>query len=183
MFHVKQRLAAAPTVAARVFEDRLASAIRYAELLAGPGVERGLLGPREPSRLWERHLLNSAAIAELLPSGARIVDVGSGAGLPGVPLALARPDLRVTLVEPMLRRVEFLREVVDELGLSVDVVRGRAEDRPVRERVGGADAVASRALAPLDKLTRWCLPLVRAGGELLAIKGEGARRKSIAIGG
>src|SRR5882757_3064071 len=141
-----------PEAAGAVFGVRLDVAQRYAEALAGAGVERGLLGPREVDRLWDRHLLNCAAIGELLDPGERIVDIGSGAGLPGLPLAIARPDLRVVLLEPLLRRSEFLREVVTELGLEVEVVRGRAEEAWVRDRLGGSDAVVSRAVAGLDKL-------------------------------
>lgn len=175
MFHVKHGdLVAPPAVATAVFGAQLDAARAYAQLLARDGVRRGLIGPREVDRLWERHLLNSAAVGELLRQGEAVVDVGSGAGLPGIPLALARPDLRVTLVEPMLRRTEFLREAVEALGLDVAVVRGRAEEPGVRERVGGADAAVSRAVAPLDKLTRWCLPLVHPGGRMLAMKGERA---------
>ena len=118
--------------------------------------------------------MNCAAVAEVIEPGARVVDVGSGAGLPGIPVAIARPDLRVALVEPMLRRAEFLTEAVAELGIAVEVVRGRAEDPAVRDRVGGADAVLSRAVAGLDKLTRWSLPLLREGGRMLALKGERA---------
>lgn len=171
MFHVKH---APPTVAADVFGDRLDVAQRYEELLAGPGVVRGLIGPREADRLWDRHILNSAAIAEAIEPEARVVDIGSGAGLPGIPLAIARPDLRVTLVEPMLRRTEFLTEAVAELGITATVVRGRAEDDSVRAAVGGADVVVSRAVAGLDKLSRWSLPLLRPGGRMLALKGERA---------
>lgn len=163
-----------PPSAVTVFGDRLAMARRYADQLAGPGVERGLIGPREVDRLWDRHLLNSAVVAELVETGARVVDVGSGAGLPGIPLAIARPDLRLTLVEPMLRRTEFLETVVAELGLEVIVVRGRADDHGVRERVVGADAAVSRAVASLDKLARWSFPLLRSGGRMLALKGERA---------
>lgn len=164
----------APDSVLQVFGTNLEKAHHYAELLAGAGVERGLIGPREVTRLWERHLLNSAAVAELLAPDSHIVDIGSGAGLPGIPLALARPDLSVTLVEPLLRRSDFLREAVDELGLGVTVVRGRAEDPAVRERVGDMDAVASRAVASLDKLTRWSMALLRPSGLMLAIKGERA---------
>ncbi|HEU4361807.1 MAG TPA: 16S rRNA (guanine(527)-N(7))-methyltransferase RsmG [Mycobacterium sp.] len=178
MFHVKHlgapSVANPPEVAGRVFGERLALARRYAEALAGAGVQRGLLGPRETDRLWERHLVNSAAIGELLTEGEKILDLGSGAGLPGVPLAIARPDLRVVLVEPLLRRSEFLREVVAGLGLDVEVVRGRAEEPAVRDAFGGRDAVVSRAVASLDKLTRWSLPLLRPGGRMLAMKGERA---------
>ena len=137
----------------RGLRRRLGAAQRYAQILAGAGVERGLIGPREADRLWDRHLLNSVALAELLDPGDQIADIGSGAGLPGIPLALARPDLRVTLIEPLLRRSDFLREVIDDLGVDITVVRGRAEEQAVRQRVGEMDAVVSRAVASLDKLT------------------------------
>ncbi len=175
MFHVKHDGVSAPPEAAGIlFGSRLEKAHRYAELLAGAGVERGLLGPREVDRLWDRHLMNSAAVAELLEPNVRLADIGSGAGLPGIPLALARPDLRVTLIEPLLRRSDFLREVVDDLEIDVTIIRGRAEESTVREQVGEMDAVASRAVAALDKLTRWSMPLLRADGLMLAIKGERA---------
>jgi 16S rRNA (guanine527-N7)-methyltransferase len=175
MFHVKHiEVPRAPAGARRVFGDRFDRAVRYAELLATAGIERGLIGPREVDRLWDRHLLNSAAIGELIADGARVVDAGSGAGLPGIPLALARPDLRITLVEPMLRRTEFLHEVVDELRIGTDVVRGRVEGAAVRDRIGTVDVVTCRAVAALDKLTDWCIPLLRPGGQLLAIKGDQA---------
>ncbi len=160
--------------AAGIFGDRLELAERYGQLLATAGVEWGLLGPREADRIWERHLLNCAAVAELVQPGDRITDIGSGAGLPGLPMAIAKPGLRVVLVESLARRAEFLRMVIDELGLDVEVVRGRAEDADVRKAAGGADAVTSRAVASLDKLARWSLPLLRQGGRLLAIKGERA---------
>ena len=175
MKHVE--VSAAPGVAATLFGSRLDRAQRYAEILAGAGVERGLLGPREVDRLWDRHILNSAAIAELLETGERVADIGSGAGLPGIPLALARPDLRVTLIEPLLRRSEFLREVVDDLGLDMTIVRGRAEDLSVRQQVGEMDAVVSRAVASLDKLTEWSMPLLRLDGRMAAIKGERAEQE------
>ena len=165
---------APPSAAEEMFGDRMALALRYEELLASAGVARGLIGPREVERLWDRHILNSAAVAEVIEPGARVVDIGSGAGLPGIPVAIARPDLRVTLVEPMLRRTEFLTAAVAELGIAVDVVRGRAEDPVVRDRLSGADAVLSRAVAGLDKLARWSLPLLRPGGRMLALKGERA---------
>jgi 16S rRNA (guanine527-N7)-methyltransferase len=178
MFHVKHvEISAAPPAAETLFGSRLDRAQRYAETLAGAGVERGLLGPREVDRLWDRHILNSAAIAELLDAGSRIADIGSGAGLPGIPLALARPDLRLTLIEPLLRRSEFLREVVDDLDLEITIVRGRAEDRSVREQAGEMDAVVSRAVASLDKLTKWSLPLLRRAGQMVAIKGERAEEE------
>ncbi|MGA5462521.1 16S rRNA (guanine(527)-N(7))-methyltransferase RsmG [Mycobacterium sp. NPDC050041] len=175
MFHVKHTdVGRPPDAAAELFGDRLSIAQRYTEILAGAGVERGLIGPREIERLWDRHVLNSAAIAELFAPQERLADIGSGAGLPGIPLALARPDLEVTLVEPLLRRSEFLTEVIAELGLAVDVVRGRAEDKGVREEVGETDVVTSRAVASLDKLARWSVPLLRDGGRMIALKGERA---------
>lgn len=160
--------------AAQLFGSRLDIATAYADILATRGVERGLLGPREVDRVWDRHLLNSAAVAELLDRGERVVDIGSGAGLPGIPLAIARPDLEITLLEPLLRRSEFLKEVVAELGLTVDVVRGRAEEPGVRQRFGDRDVAVSRAVAALDKLTKWSMPLLRPGGRMIAIKGERA---------
>jgi 16S rRNA (guanine527-N7)-methyltransferase len=183
MFHVKHdgpyeraaTVGTAPGAAAAVFGAKLPTAQRYADVLASDGVERGLLGPHEADRLWERHLLNSAAIAELLEPGDRVVDIGSGAGMPGLPLAIARPDVEVVLLEPLLRRSEFLREVVAELGLPVEVVRGRAEEPQVLERLGGRDVAVSRAVAALDKLTRWSMALLRPEGRMLAIKGERAR--------
>jgi 16S rRNA (guanine527-N7)-methyltransferase len=157
-----------------VFGERSSLARRFAEHLVTSGVERGLLGPREAPRVWERHVLNCAVVAELVPDGARVVDVGSGAGLPGIPLALARPDLQIVLLEPLARRVEWLREVLADLGLAVEVERGRAEDATVRRRWEGADVVTARAVAPLARLAGWSLPLLRSGGRLLAVKGVGA---------
>jgi 16S rRNA (guanine527-N7)-methyltransferase len=164
-----------PPAAARLFGDRLPLAQLYADRLAGDGVLRGLIGPREVDRLWERHLLNCAVLTDLVPSAARVVDVGSGAGLPGLAMAIRRPDLRIDLVEPMQRRVEFLAELVAALDLSdsVRVLRGRADDEAVRTSAGGADWVAARAVAPLDRLVRWCLPLLSGSGRLLALKGSG----------
>jgi 16S rRNA (guanine527-N7)-methyltransferase len=175
MFHVKHGEApAAPGPAAAVFGPRLEVAERYAAVLAGAGIERGLIGPGEVDRLWDRHILNSAAVGELLKAGDRVADVGSGAGLPGIPLALVRNDVHITLVEPLLRRAEFLAEVVELLGLPVTVIRGRAEERTVRDAAGEIDVVTSRAVASLDKLARWCLPMLRPGGRMLAMKGERA---------
>jgi 16S rRNA (guanine527-N7)-methyltransferase len=170
----------APDAASAIFGPRIRIAQRYAELLASAGVERGLLGPHEVARLWERHLLNSAAVSELLDPGDRVVDIGSGAGLPGIPLAIARDDLEIVLLEPMLRRSEFLNQAVAELGLTVEVVRGRAEEPWVRERFGGRDAAVSRAVASLDKLTKWSMPLLRPGGRMVAIKGERAPDEVVA---
>jgi 16S rRNA (guanine527-N7)-methyltransferase len=174
-------LPAPPPLAAAVFGDRLALASCYASWLAGAGVERGLVGPRETDRLWERHLLNCAAIGVLIPSGATVVDIGSGAGLPGLPLAIARPDLTVVLVESMLRRTTFLSEVVADLGLpAVSIRRGRAEEMAAEpttsstRHVPRADVVTARAVAPIDKLARWALPLANEQGVVLALKGAGA---------
>ncbi|MGY1781859.1 16S rRNA (guanine(527)-N(7))-methyltransferase RsmG [Geodermatophilus sp. SYSU D01036] len=164
----------APEVAAAVFGAGLPGAERYVARLASDGVTRGLIGPREVPRLWERHVLNSAAVAEAVPEGARVVDVGSGAGLPGIPLALARPDLRMTLVEPMARRVEFLEEVVAELGAPWRVVRGRAEERSVATTVGPVDVVTARAVAALPRLVGWSRGLLRPGAQLVALVGARA---------
>lgn len=163
-----------PAGAAGVFGERLPLAIRYVEFLGTAGLERGLMGPRERPRLWDRHVLNSAAAASALGDGEAVVDIGSGAGLPGIPLALARPDLRLTLVEPLLRRVTFLEEIISELGIDVRVVRGRAEEKSVIATAGDADVVTSRAVAPLAKLAGWSAPLLRPGGRMVALKGESA---------
>ncbi len=163
---------AAPSGAAVVFGGRLAVAEAFAVELADTGVSHGLIGPREVPRLWTRHLLNCAVIADSFPEGVRVVDVGSGAGLPGLALAVARPDLEVHLVEPMLRRTTWLDAVVDRLGLErVSVHRGRAEE--LQGRVS-APWVTARAVARLDKLARWCVPLLEAGGTLVAMKGRSA---------
>ena len=164
-------LAPPPAAASTLFGDDLPTAATYAELLATSGVERGLLGPREVGRLWDRHLLNSAVIGEWVPHGARVVDLGSGAGLPGIPLALARRDCAVTLLESMARRVAWLEEVVTALDVPVTVVRGRAEESAIKHQLGGADVVTARAVAPLARLCAWSLPLLRPGGLLLALKG------------
>lgn len=162
----------APASAAEVFGDRLPVLVAYAELLATAGVERGLLGPRETPRLWERHLLNCAGLSELVEPGSTVLDLGSGAGLPGLVLAAARPDVTVVLCEPLLRRATFLTEAVERLGLAGVVVRrARAEELAGSVLV---DAVTARAVAPLDKLAGWALPLLRPEGRLLALKGAQA---------
>ena len=157
------------------FGDRLPLAAAYADLLVTDGVVRGLIGPREAPRIWDRHLINCAVVSEMIPIGASVVDVGSGAGLPGIVLGVARPDLTIILVEPLARRTAFLSEAVTALGLdaTVTVVRGRAEDLAGGPPVA-ADVVTARAVAPLDRLAGWCLPLATVGGRLLALKGASA---------
>jgi 16S rRNA (guanine527-N7)-methyltransferase len=146
----------------------------YADLLAGPGTIRGLIGPREVPRLWDRHLLNCAVLERLIPEEASVADIGTGAGLPGVVLALVRPDLQVSLVEPLLRRTTFLQEAVETLGLdNATVVRARAEELSP----ASYDVVTSRAVAPLGKLAAWCLPLCVEGGLMLAMKGSSAEEE------
>ena len=157
--------------AASVFNQGDTAIRSYVDILASRGIDWGLIGPRERDRLWERHVLNSVAIAGRIPEGASVVDVGSGAGLPGIPLAILRPDLSITLLEPLLRRANFLNLAVEELELGdrVQVVRGRAE-----EHRATYDIVTCRAVAPLPRLLAWCLPLVSPGGRLLALKGNSA---------
>ena len=167
-----------PAAAEDVFGALLPVATEFVARLATDGVTRGLIGPREVPRLWERHLLNSAVVGEAVPDGARVVDVGSGAGLPGIPLGIARPDLELVLLEPMARRVEFLEEVVAALagpaGLRWRVVRGRAEERSVAKAVGAVDVVTARAVAPLPRLVGWCRGLMRPGAQLVALVGASA---------
>jgi 16S rRNA (guanine527-N7)-methyltransferase len=161
-----------PAVAASLFGDRIALAQQYTRNLAEQGEERGLIGPLELPRLWSRHILNCAIVAPLLSPG-RVGDVGSGAGLPGLVLAIARPDVDFVLVEPMERRVAWLSEQVTELGLTnVEVLRARAED--VRLDVP-LDQVTARAVSAFRKLIPLTAPLVRDGGELVLMKGAGAK--------
>jgi 16S rRNA (guanine527-N7)-methyltransferase len=160
-----------PAEAVALFGDRLAAMGAYADRLATDGVERGLIGPREVPRLWQRHLVNCAVVLPRVPEGCTVADVGTGAGLPGLVWAIARLDLRVTLIETLQRRTTFLQEVVDQLALdNVEVVRSRAED--VRRTF---DVVTARAVAPLGKLAGWCLPLTARDGVLLALKGRSAQ--------
>jgi 16S rRNA (guanine527-N7)-methyltransferase len=162
-----------PPHAAGVFASRLPLAEQYAQILATDGVVKGLIGPREVPRIWDRHVMNSAVVAPRVPQGATVADIGTGAGLPGLVWAIARPDVHVSLVEPLLRRTTFLQETVDALSLdNVTVLRARAEE--VHETY---DVVTARAVAALDKLGRWCLPLVRSGGVLLALKGRTAQEE------
>jgi 16S rRNA (guanine527-N7)-methyltransferase len=158
-------------VARDVYGAQFALINRYVDILRSTGIEWGLLGPRETERVWGRHILNSAVVSELISEGAAVADVGSGAGLPGIPLAILRPDLRLTLIEPLLRRYTFLNDAVERLELAerVEVVRSRAEDHDRSYEV-----VVARALAPLDRLVNWCNPLRARGGVILALKGSSA---------
>lgn len=158
-------------IAERLYRDNYKTIRQYVDILASRGVDWGLIGPREIGRLWERHILNSIALESLIPEGCRVADVGSGAGLPGIPLAILRPDLEMTLIEPMLRRSNFLTEALDELGLDdrVTVVRGRAEDADLH-----VDVVVSRAVAKLATLINWTADLIVDSGSLLALKGQSA---------
>lgn len=162
-----------PSAAAQAFGDRISTARAYVRILATDGVLQGLIGPRETDRLWTRHVLNCVGLADLLPARARVVDVGSGAGLPGVVLAIARPDCRIVLLEPLDRRVRFLTDTLERLDLpNCRVVRGRAQEAPADVR--GADVVVSRAVAPLSRLAGWSAGLARPGGLILALKGSTA---------
>lgn len=173
MTSAAQPWATVPALAHQIFGDRLSLAVRYAELLATIASERGLIGPRETSRLWDRHLIGGAVLGELVARSASVADIGTGAGLPGVPLLIARPDLHVTLVEPMQRRVDFLELVRRDLGLELHVLRSRAEN------VTGVrvDVVVARAVAPLEKLVPLALPLLPDGGTIIAVKGAGVHEE------
>ena len=157
------------------FKGREDQIQRYAELLKGAGIERGLIGPKEGDRIWERHIANCIPITTILPENVRLVDIGSGAGLPGIVIALARPDLKVTLVEPLQRRVDFLNEVVAELGIPIEVIRGRAER--VKKQF---EIVTARAVAPLEKLINISWHMIPKGGSLMAMKGESAAEEMAA---
>ena len=153
----------------------------YAEFLTTAGIERGLIGPREGERIWERHIFNCLPVTQLLPQGASLFDIGSGAGLPGIVIALARPDLKVTLIEPLERRVEFLNEAVAAIaagGVEIEVIRGRAQD--VKK---SADFVTARAVAPMEKLKKMSWHMVKTGGSLLAMKGESAATEMVGVKG
>lgn len=158
------------TLLERYFQEKGPQIVRYAQLLATLGIERGLIGPKEGERIWERHIANCIPVTTLIPQGSSVVDVGSGAGLPGIVIALARPDTQVTLIEPLQRRVDFLNEVVAELALPITVIRGKAEMAR-----GSFDVVTARAVAPLPKLLPMVRHLMKSGGNLLAIKGESAQ--------
>lgn len=158
----------------RYFPERQAEIRAFAQLLASAGIERGLIGPREGERIWDRHIFNCLPITTLLPQGASLFDIGSGAGLPGIVISLARPDLSVTLIEPLERRVEFLKEATE--GLGIEVIRGRAQD--IKK---SADFVTARAVAPLEKLKKMSWHMVKTGGALLAMKGESAAQEMVGV--
>ncbi len=169
------------TLIARYFPGQEGAIRAYAEFLATAGIERGLIGPREGERIWERHIFNCLPVTQLLPQGASLFDIGSGAGLPGIVIALARPDLKVTLIEPLERRVEFLNEAVAAIaagGVEIEVIRGRAQD--VKKSV---DFVTARAVAPMEKLKKMSWHMVKTGGSLLAMKGESAASEMVGIKG
>ena len=159
---------------ARHFPEKEGEIRAYADFLKGAGIERGLIGPREGDRIWERHILNSLFVCQLLPQGASLFDIGSGAGLPGIVIALSRPDLKVTLIEPLERRVEFLKEAT--AGTEIAVIRGRAQD--VKK---SADYVTARAVAALDKLKKMSWHMLKMNGSLLAMKGESAAVEMAAV--
>jgi 16S rRNA (guanine527-N7)-methyltransferase len=169
------------TLIAKYFPGQEGAIAAFADFLVGAGIERGLIGPREGERIWDRHIFNCLPVTQLLPVGASLFDIGSGAGLPGVVIALARPDLQVTLIEPLERRVEFLNEVVaviPELPFPIQVLRGRAQD--IKK---SADFVTARAVAPLEKLKKMSWHMVKTGGSLLAMKGESAAAEMVGVKG
>jgi len=169
------------TFISRYFPGQEDAIRAYAEFLTTAGIERGLIGPREGERIWERHIFNCLPVTQLLPQGASLFDIGSGAGLPGIVIALARPDLKVTLIEPLERRVEFLNEAVAAIaagGVEIEVIRGRAQD--VKK---SAEFVTARAVAPMEKLKKMSWHMVKTGGSLLAMKGESAASEMVGIKG
>lgn len=164
------------TLISLYFPTKEAEIRRFAEFLATAGIERGLIGPHEGDKIWERHIFNSLPVISLIPEGSSVIDIGSGAGLPGIPIALARPDLHMTLIEPLQRRVDFLNEAV--AGSEITVLRGRAQDFKMK-----ADFVTARAVAPLEKLKNISWHLIKKNGSLLAIKGESAAEEAARVPG
>jgi len=176
---VSRETLAVETLIAKYFPGQEGAIAAFAEFLVGAGIERGLIGPREGERIWDRHIFNCLPVTQLIPNGASLFDIGSGAGLPGIVIALARPDLQVTLIEPLERRVEFLREAVaaiPNLPFPIEVLRGRAQD--VKKN---ADFVTARAVAPLEKLKKMSWHMVKTGGSLLAMKGESAAAEMVRV--
>ena len=176
---IENHLTQLAEIAREIYGAEFPAINRYVDILRSTAVDWGLLGPREAERLWDRHILNSAALSGLIAADIAVADVGSGAGLPGIPLAILRPDLRVTLIEPLLRRSTFLTQTVEELQISdrVEVVRSRAEDHRQNYQI-----VVARALAPLDRLIGWCNPLRAPDGVILALKGSSAADEIAAAG-
>ena len=166
-----KHIEAEPEYAERIFGSGIETARGYVRALARDSDLLGLLGPRELDKIWSRHILNSAVVAELIQSGSKVADVGSGAGLPGIPMAIVQPKAKFVLIEPMERRANWLLDVIDELGLTnVRVLNQRAEE--VRQY--DFDVVTARAVSALDKLLRLCIPLLKPGGSVLALKGSKA---------
>ena len=181
MENLQPELVPRETLIAKYFPGQEGSIQAFAEFLTSAGIERGLIGPREGERIWDRHIFNCLPVTQLLPNGASLFDIGSGAGLPGIVIALARPDLQVTLIEPLERRVEFLNEAVasiPDLAFPIQVIRGRAQD--VKK---SADFVTARAVAPLEKLKKMSWHMVKTGGSLLAMKGESAATEMVGVKG
>jgi len=181
MENLQPELVPRETLIAKYFPGQERAIAAFADFLVGAGIERGLIGPREGERIWDRHIFNCLPVTQLIPIGASLFDIGSGAGLPGVVIALARPDLQVTLIEPLERRVEFLNEVVaaiPELPFPIQVLRGRAQD--IKK---SADFVTARAVAPLEKLKKMSWHMVKTGGSLLAMKGESAAAEMVGVKG
>ena len=181
MENLQPELVSRETLIAKYFPGQEGSIVAFSEFLVGAGIERGLIGPREGERIWDRHIFNCLPLTQLLPNGASLFDIGSGAGLPGIVIALARPDLQVTLIEPLERRVEFLNEAVaaiPDLPFPIQVLRGRAQD--VKK---SADFVTARAVAPLEKLKKMSWHMVKTGGSLLAMKGESAASEMVGVKG
>jgi len=181
MENLQPELVPRETLIAKYFPGQERAIAAFADFLVGAGIERGIIGPREGERIWDRHIFNCLPVTQLIPVGASLFDIGSGAGLPGVVIALARPDLQVTLIEPLERRVEFLNEVVaaiPELPFPIQVLRGRAQD--IKK---SADFVTARAVAPLEKLKKMSWHMVKTGGSLLAMKGESAAAEMVGVKG